>query len=332
MNRAKLQMLLARAHYDVSSAQTAGLVALGARLGLYERLADGARTLAELAADANVDTRYLQPWLVNQVASGYVSFDPGTDRYSLDDEQREVFTDGGGKPLAPAFELAVELLRQTEKLEAAMRSGGGIDAGLYGERAHDALGRLDPGKGARAVAWLHAAGAAERLAGGGSLVEIGCGRGATLRMLQSAFPQARLAGIDIDTEALVHVADAGIRALSEVPVEERFDVALTLETLHETAKPEAFALMVYDLLTDDGLWIAAEPLAADGLAANHTPAGRYLASLELLYCLPTSLAAGGAGLGPLTGPDAYEALLRHAGFTRLRRLEDPERLVIEARK
>jgi hypothetical protein len=332
MNRAKLQMLLARAHYDVSSAQTAALVALGARLGLYERLADGACTLAELAADANVDARYLQPWLVNQVAAGYVTFDPNTSRYTLDDEQREVFADKGEKPLAAAFEFAVELLRQTERLEAAMRSGGGVDAGAYGERAHDALGHLDPGKGARAIAWLHAAGAAERLAAGGSLVEIGCGRGATLRALHSAFPQACLTGLDIDAEALAHVADAGIRAVSTLPDGERFEVALTLETLHETANPEAFALTVNDLLTGDGVWIAGEPLAGDDLAANHTPAGRYLSSLELLYCLPTSIAAGGAGLGPLTGPSAYEALFRGAGFTRIRRLDDPERLVLEARK
>jgi SAM-dependent methyltransferase len=328
MNRAKLQMLLARAHYDLASAQTAALVALGARLGLYERLARGACTPAELAAGAEIDARYLQPWLVNQVASGYVTFDPATGRYSLDDEQREVFADGAEKPLAPAFEFAVELLRQTEALEIAMRNGAGIDAAAYGERAHDALARLDPAKGLRAVAWLHAAGMAERLAAGGSLVEIGCGRGATLRSLRSAFPQARLTGVDIDPEALAHAGSDGIRAVSAPPKGERFDVALTLETLHETTEPESFAVMVYGLLEDDGVWIAAEPLADSA----HTPAGRYLASLELLYCLPTSIAAGGAGLGPLTTPAVYETLLRNAGFTRLRRLEDPERLVIEARK
>jgi hypothetical protein len=48
--------------------------------------------------------------------------------------------------------------------------------------------------------------------------------------------------------------------------------------------------------------------------------GRMLYSISTLYCMTTSLAQGGAGIGALMGERRAQELATAAGFTRFRRL------------
>ena len=76
MNQAKLQLLCARAYHDLAAAQSAALVALGSRLGLYDALSAAPRTASELALASGVAERYLlkRPIsLVMTFAAGHLS-------------------------------------------------------------------------------------------------------------------------------------------------------------------------------------------------------------------------------------------------------------------
>ena len=90
-------------------------------------------------------------------------------------------------------------------------------------------------------------GLADRLGNGGAVLEVGCGAGNHLMQLANAFPHARIAGVDIDTDGL-NAARANLRKAgleSRVQVHEgdiaaiaqpnSFDAAVMIEVLHEIA-------------------------------------------------------------------------------------------------
>src|SRR5262245_45951169 len=70
----------------IAGALTASLVVIGDKLGLYRALAgNGGLTSAELAAKTGTGERYVREWLAGQAASGYVTYDSATGRYTLPD-------------------------------------------------------------------------------------------------------------------------------------------------------------------------------------------------------------------------------------------------------
>ena len=86
-NEAKLQAFLARALYDLGAAQSAALVALGDRLGLYKAMAGaGPLTPAQLAERTGTSEVYLREWLANQACGGYVEYDSGSGAFTLPEE------------------------------------------------------------------------------------------------------------------------------------------------------------------------------------------------------------------------------------------------------
>ena len=336
MNQAKLQLLYARAYYDLAAAQSAALVAIGSRLGLYEALARVPRTLSELASVTGVDERYLAPWLANQAASAFITKEAASGRYLLDEEQREIFArPGSPHALAAGFALATELSRYVHEVEAAMRTGRGLPATAWDDRVHAAIGALDPGKGARVLGWLPPD-RRSALELGGRALEIGCGDGELLRALASSFPRSDFVGLDANPKSIERARAAGkaddrvryvVAAAADLPAGP-WNLVLTVETLHEVPDPTAVARAVHAALGPAGAFFICEPLSSG--PEDATPSTRLLSSLELQFCLPASLARGGAGLGPLAPPDAYLAVLRDAGFSRVHRIEDPGRLVLEA--
>ncbi len=338
MNQARLQVLYARAYQDLAAAQSAALVTIGSRLGLYEALARVPRTLSELASATGVGERYLAPWLANQAASAFITKEAASGRYFLDEEQREIFARPGGPyALAAGFALAAELSRYVHEVEDAMRGGKGLPAATWDDRVHAAIGALDPAKGARILGWLPAD-RRSALEVGGKALEIGCGDGAVLRALASSFPRSSFVGLDANPGSIERARAAGsaddriryVAALAADLPAGPWDLVLTLETLHEVPDPAAAVRAVHAALAPEGAFLVCEPLSAG--PEDATPSTRFLSSLELQFCLPASLSLGGACLGPLAPPEAYVAVLGGAGFSRIQRIEDPGRLVLDARR
>jgi len=331
-----LQLLYARAYQDLAAAQSAALVAIGSRLGLYEALARAPRTLSELSSATGVDERYLAPWLANQAASAFITKEPASGRYLLDEEQREIFArPGSPHALAAGFALASELSRYVHEVEAAMRAGKGLPAATWDDRVHETIGALDPGKGARVPGWLSADRRSVLELGGGAL-EIGCGDGSLLRALASSFPRSNFVGLDANPKSIERARAAGraddrvryvVGVAADLP-SGPWDLVLSVETLHEVPDAGAVARAVLATLVPAGAFLICEPLSSG--PDDLTPSTRLLSSLELQFCLPASLARGGACLGPLAPPEAYVAVFHDAGFSRIRRIEDPGRLVLEA--
>jgi len=93
MNQAKLQLLYSRAYQDLAAAQSAALVAIGSRLGLYEALAAPGRF-------PNWRRRRGERALPRAVARepaglAFVTKEAESGRHLLDEEQREIFRPTG---------------------------------------------------------------------------------------------------------------------------------------------------------------------------------------------------------------------------------------------
>ena len=144
--------------------------------------------------------------------------------------------------------------------------------------------------------------------------------------LAQEFPNSTFAGFDVfpaQVERARAAADAaGIadRVRFEVADASQglpgtWDVISTLDVVHDAVDPAALVGGIRRSLADDGTYLWLEINCADDHADNAGPLATVLYGFSLLYCMTTSLAHGGAGLGTCGCPPAVvEKLAREAGF------------------
>jgi 2-polyprenyl-3-methyl-5-hydroxy-6-metoxy-1,4-benzoquinol methylase len=328
----------ARVLGDTSAATTVVLAALGDRLGLFASLAtDGPATSDELAARTGTDERYVREWAAGLVAAGYLDRDPVDGRIALPAEHAPTLAEEAG----PAFLGGVhqELLgafQRYHRVADAFRTGGGVapedlheDVWLGTERFTAAWHRnlLIP-------QWLPLMPEVlGRLRAGARVADVGCGAGHAAVALANAFPSCTVVGYDahapVVERAHALAAEAGVAdrvsfaaldAAAGLP--ERFDVITTFDVLHDAVDPQRMLRAIHDALDPDGVHVCLEINCADHSADNIGPIATLLYGFSVLYCMTTSLAHGGAGLGTMGLPPArLRELARRAGFARVRQVE-----------
>jgi ubiquinone/menaquinone biosynthesis C-methylase UbiE len=344
----KLHEFLGKFVMDLGATTAAGNVVIGHNLGLYKALAAAPASADELAAATQTNPRYVAEWLRGQAAGGYVDYDPAGDKYSMTEEQAFALTDPDGAVYAPgAFLLALGALKATPQITEAFRSGAG-----FGWHEHDSdvfVGCeqfFRPGYIANLIpAWIPALeGVHGKLQAGATVMDIGCGLGASTILLAQEYPNSRFTGSDYH-EGSIELArkragDAGVadRVSFEVASASSFsgagyDLAATFDCLHDMGDPLAAARQVRQALKPDGTWLVVEPAAASDVAGNLNPVGRAYYNFSTLLCVPNALSQpGGYALGAQAGEAAIRQVTTDAGFTRFRRAaETPFNLVYEVR-
>jgi ubiquinone/menaquinone biosynthesis C-methylase UbiE len=344
----KLNEFLGKFVGDLGATVAAGNVVIGSKLGLYQALASSPATADELAERTGTTPRYVAEWLRGQAAGGYVDYDPAGDKYSMTEEQAFALTDPDDAVYAPgAFLLALGALKATPQITEAFRSGAG-----FGWHEHDSdvfVGCeqfFRPGYIANLIpAWIPALeGVHGKLQAGATVMDIGCGLGASTILLAQEYPNSRFTGSDYH-EGSIELArkragDAGVadRVSFEVASASSFsgagyDLAATFDCLHDMGDPLAAARQVRQALKPDGTWLVVEPAAASDVAGNLNPVGRAYYNFSTLLCVPNALSQpGGYALGAQAGEAAIRQVTTDAGFTRFRRAaETPFNLVYEVR-
>jgi len=344
----KLQDFLNRFVADLGATFAAGNVVVGHRLGLYQALAAGPATAAELAARTDTNARYVDEWLRGQAAGGYVEYDPAADRYSMTEEQAFALADPDGGVYAPgAFVLALGTLKAEPRITRAFRTGEGM--GWHEQDADVFIGCeqfFRPGYVANLIpSWIPALDDVPgKLAAGARVIDIGCGLGASTILLATEYPSSSVTGCDYHDQSIElarkRAADAGVadRVRFEVASAATFsgvgyDLAATFDCLHDMGDPVTAARHVRQALAPDGTWLIVEPYAADDIAGNLNPVGRIYYSASTQLCVPNALSQpGGFALGAQAGETAIRQVVTDAGFTRFRRAaETPFNLVYEVR-
>jgi ubiquinone/menaquinone biosynthesis C-methylase UbiE len=338
-----------KAFGDIAGALTASLVVIGDKLGLYRALAgNGGLTSAELAAKTGTGERYVREWLAGQAASGYVTYDPATGRYTLPDAHAAALTDEDSPAcVLGGFQGMTAAMKATQKVIEAFRNGGGVGWHEHDPELFCGTERFfRPGYLANLVdAWLPALDdVTAKLGRGAKVADVGCGHGASTIIMGKAFPRSTFVGFDYHQASIDAANERARRAgigesvrFEMAPAKSYpgtgYDLVTCFDCLHDMGDPEGAARHVRASLAPDGTFMLVEPFANDRLEDNLNPVGRVFYSVSTIVCTPASLSQEvGTALGAQAGEKRLTEILHRAGFSRVRRAaETPFNLVIEAR-
>jgi 2-polyprenyl-3-methyl-5-hydroxy-6-metoxy-1,4-benzoquinol methylase len=350
-DQAKMDAFMGKVFQDFTGASVVVLCSLGDRLGLFNDLdRHGPASSAELAERAGVEERYVREWLSALAAAGYLEYEPTGQRFTLPPEHAPALAHeggpsfiGGGLQMFPVYGQVLEPLAE------AFRQGGGVPFETYHEDYWAGMERSTAMWFDHLLVqqWLPTVPDVQaKLEHGALLADIGCGRGRALINLAQAFPAARFVGYDAFgpniERARANAEAAGVadrvrfeqHTIAE-DMAERYDIITTFDVVHDAAQPLELVTAIRRALRPDGIFLCLEVNCLESLEENSkTPFGAAWYSGSLLYCLTTSLAQGGAGLGACGLPEPrLRELCLAAGFRSLRKLpvENPFNNMYEVR-
>ncbi|MBS0237239.1 MAG: class I SAM-dependent methyltransferase [Proteobacteria bacterium] len=342
-----IEAFIGRVIGDLGAAFSGVLVNVGRKLGLYQAMLDlGTCTTAELAEKTGVRERYVREWLANQVAGGYVAYDPENQTYSLPPAQAMVLAnDQSPIFMVPAFEVASSFWLDEDLIVETFRSGEGLGWHAHNHRLFCGTESFfRTGYRAHLVNdWLPALdGIIGRLQSGARVADIGCGHGASTIMMAQAFPKSSFLGVDYHDASIVTARKRAIEegvatniAFEVMTATEfhgrDFDLICFMDCLHDLGDPVGALASCRRALKPDGKVLLVEPYAGDRLEENLNPIGRMYYAASAMACTPNSLSQDvGLGLGAQAGEQRLREVARQAGYSNLRRAsQTPVNLILE---
>jgi SAM-dependent methyltransferase len=337
LDETKLQAFMGKVVGDLSGTMVSFLCSIGDRLGLFKELsANGPASSVELAARAGIDERYAREWLRALTTAGYLEYDGLTQRYSLPPEHALALAQEGGPMFVGGmYQMIPAFAGPLNQLIQAFRQGGGVPQAAYDQAFWDGFERFSGGwfENLLIQQWIPAVPSVQtKLERGALVADIGSGRGRALIKLAQAFPRSRFVGFD-NYEPTVALAAANaqaagvadrvsFRALDVVQgLPEQYDLITTFDVVHDMANPRGALKAIRRALKADGTYLCLEINCADNPEENAGPIAALFYGASVLYCMTSSLSAGGEGLGTMGLPQAkIRELCVEAGFGPVRRL------------
>ncbi len=322
---------------DTAGLTTVVLASIGDQLGLWRALAEaGPATSAELAARTDTNERYVREWLAAMHAAGYVEYETSSRRFTLPLEHTPALVDEPG----PAFfggvhQELVGLLQRVPELLGAFRHGGGIRQDSYPDDVYVGMDRFTAmwHENLLLQHWLPSCpDAVAKLEAGGTVADVGCGQGRAIAHMAKAFPNATFAGFDVlprnIERARIHAREEGVAdrvtfelADAAAGFPGTYDVITTWDVLHDAVDPTAILRSIRDALAPDGVYLCLDINCSDRVEENVGPLKALLYGFSVLYCMTTSLAHDGAGLGTCgLDPGTLERLCREVGLGPVRQV------------
>jgi SAM-dependent methyltransferase len=113
---------------------------------------------------------------------------------------------------------------------------------------------------------------------------------------------------------------------------EQYDVITTFDVVHDAVNPRGLLRAIRNALRPGGRYVCLEINSSDKLEENIGLLGAFFYSCSVLYCMTTSLAHHGEGLGTTGIPESkMRELCAEAGFSSVRRvpMENPFNILYE---
>ena len=349
-NSDKLEELAGKVVGDASAALGILLAYMGDQTGVYRAMADGEhRSADELAAIAEVDPRFLQELLSANAANGYVNYDAASTKFFMSPEQIAVFaTEESPANMHGLLQVVVAQYSEHETAVDVFKNGKGRPWGEHHACQFCGTDRFfRPGYEMNLISnWIPALdGVQEKLEGGGTIADIGCGHGSSSILMAESFPKSKIYGYDLHgpsiDDARKKAVKAGVSntefhtaAAHEMPSESGFDFACIFDALHDMGDPVGVARHIRDSLNPGGTLMVVEPMAGDNLEDNLHALGGVFYAASTLICLPMSRSQDvGLCLGAQAGPQRLIGVLQEAGFESVRvATSSSTNLVLEAKK
>jgi SAM-dependent methyltransferase len=321
---------------DVGTVVHGALCYIGDRTGLFKAMAGAGPLRVEgLAGKTGLSERYVREWLGAMATAHYIEYDPTADTYLLTPEYAAALADEDSPFfIGGYFQMAQAAVAIAPKVADAFKSGKGVTQAEYPISFFEAAERNSRTRYLHKLLrkWIPAMPqVVQRLNAGGIGADVGCGGGRAAIMIAQAFPRAQMFGYDIHAESVErarrnaeaeNVADrVRFEMLDgrQLPASQ-FDFVSTFDVVHDAVDPVGLMTAVRRSLKDDGTYLVQEVNVSDKLDENMKPLGKMVYSISTLYCMTTSLAHGGAGIGTAMGENKARELASAAGFTRFTRL------------
>jgi 2-polyprenyl-3-methyl-5-hydroxy-6-metoxy-1,4-benzoquinol methylase len=269
--------------------------------------------------------------------AGAPPHDADTSSYRLPPEHEPVLADEGGPVFfGGVYEELSGTLDVLDRIGDAFRTGGGVPSDAYSDRFFSGLERFTAGwfDNLLLPEWLPAMpDVAQLLEAGADVADVGCGRGRALIALAEAFPASRYVGYDNhapSVEAARQAAEvAGVA--DQVRFEHRdvaadglpatYDVVTTFDVVHDAVDPAGLLKAIRAALRPNGRYVCVDINASHRPEENTGPIAALFYGFSNLYCLTSSLAHGGTGLGTCGfNPHTVERMCKEAGFSDVRTL------------
>ena len=323
---------------DTAATATIVLAALGDRMGLFRDMAaHGPATSGELAGRTGLSERYVREWLGGMFAAGYLTYDEVQQTYALPAEHAPTLAAEPG----PAFfggvhQELIGAIQRYDQVAAAFRQGGGVRAADLHPDVWAGTSRFTAQwhQNMLVQQWLPLVpGTVAKLRSGARVADVGCGTGQALIALARAFPAITGTGYDVHPpvieQARQAAAEAGVADRISYQVLDAaaglpgsYDVITTFDVVHDAVDPLGLLRSVREALRPGGRYLCLEINCSDQAGGNVGPIAALLYGFSVLYCMTTSLAEGGEGLGTLGLPEpVLRQLAGKAGFAQVRHVE-----------
>src|SRR6185437_9168787 len=323
---------------DSAAAATIVLAALGDRTGLFKDMASrGPATSGELASRTGLAERYVREWLAGMFAAGYLDYDEVQQRYTLPEEHAPTLaTEPGPAFFGGVHQELLGAIQRYDQVAEAFREGGGVRAADLHPDVWTGTSRFTAQwhQNMLIQQWLPLVPeVTAKLRAGARVADVGCGTGQALIALARAFPAITGTGYDthppVIEQARQAAAEAGLAGRVSFQVLDAaaglpgsFDVITTFDVVHDAVDPLGLLRSIRDALRPGGRHLCLEINCSDQVTANVGPIATLLYGFSVLYCMTTSLAEGGEGLGTLGLPEpVLRDLAAKAGFAQVRHVE-----------
>lgn len=338
IDEALVEAFLGKAMVDIASAVVMVMASIGDRLGLFKQLASSPATSEELAERAHVNERYAREWLGEMASAGYLEYDPESQRFTLPPEHAAVLAQEGGPFFfGGAYQMLMAQIGSYHQLLQAFQQGGGLPMEAYDKSLWEGMARLSAGFFEHQLVPVCLPAMPEiqaKLERGALVADVGCGQGRALIKLAQSYPQSRYVGYDVFAPAVTRAranADAagvadrvGFECLDVskgLPLPLQYDVITTFDVVHDAVNPRGLLCAIREGLRSGGRYVCLEANGSDKLEENVGLVGSLLYGASVLYCMTTSLAQHGEGLGTLgLSERTLRAWCAEAGFSEVRRV------------
>ncbi len=353
-DQTKMEAFVGKVLGDTSGMTVMLMAHLGDRLGLFKALADnGPVTSGELATRAGINERYAREWLSAMTCAAYLDYDPEGARFMLPPEHALVLAqDDGPVFFGGTHQMLVGMLGVLDRLEQAFCEGGGVPQSSYSDHMWCGLERVTGTyyENLLLQKWVPAMPDVQAKLENGAAVadmtgvaDVGSGNGRALIKLAQAFPSSNYVGYDVFEPAIaMATANAEVAGVTDLVsfrhldvvdgMPQQYDVITTFDVIHDMANPRGALRAIREGLKPDGTYVMMEINSSDKLEENVGPLGAMFYSISVLYCMTTSLANNGEGLGMCGLPESkVREFCAEAGFSSVRRLplENPFNVLYE---
>lgn len=319
---------------DILNHSALGLMSsIGYRTGLFDTMAECEPSTSHQIADAaHLNERYVREWLGAMVTGRIVDYNPDSQTYWLPPEHAAWLTcKNAPNNMAVTTQWLHVMAYVEDRIVESFATGGGLAYEEY-NRFHEVM--ADESNQTVVTPLIDqllplADGVKAQLEKGIDVLDVGCGSGWALIQMAEMFPQSRFTGYDLCDEAVDSANDLAmsegltnitfqVKDVAHFDDKETYDLILTLDSVHDQARPDKVLKNIYNALKPDGTYFC-QDIAGSSQVQNNMdhPMAPFIYTISCTHCMSVSLGRNGAGLGAMWGREMACEMMLQAGFTQV---------------